>query len=103
MITEKYANCYLYSDIDPYQIVRVISDKSIEVKPMRCTRNFKPSYIPGGFAGICINQDDQEWIIEESTSEHVIRLRKRKDGHFYKGSMRFKLSNVPIKYYDFNF
>lgn len=103
MITQKYANFHMFSDVEPYEIVKVISDKTIEVRGMTCTRNFKPEWIPGGFAGVCTNQQDQEWLIESNPTNNTLRLRKRKDGNFYKGSMKFILSNTPSKYYDFNF
>ena len=34
-----YANQYGYSDIEPYEIVRVVSDKTIEIRNMNAERN----------------------------------------------------------------
>jgi len=53
----KYANLYGYSDVHPYEVVRVISEKTIEIRAMNASRdpNWKPEIIPGGFAGHCIN------------------------------------------------
>ena len=98
-----FCNWHMFSDVEPYEIVNVISDKTIEVRAMTCTRNFQPEWIPGGFAGVCTNQEEQEWIIESNTSNNLLRLRRRKDGNFYKGSMKFVLSKEPRKYYDFGY
>jgi len=101
----KYANLYGYSDVSPYEVVRVISEKTIEIRAMNASRdpNWQPEIIPGGFAGHCINQNDQKWIIESNPSIEVIRLRKRKDGKWYSVFGKHVLSNEPVYFYDYNF
>jgi len=37
MIDYKYANYYGYSDVSPYEITKVISDITLEVRPMKAT------------------------------------------------------------------
>jgi len=99
---KKFANRYGYSDVDPYEIVRWVSDKTIEVRPMDATRdpNWKPEHIPGGFAGVMINQCDQKWIITSNPSYRTWRIRLSKKG-WNKGM--FSLSDQPRKFYDYNF
>jgi hypothetical protein len=101
----KYANLHGYTDVYPYEVVRVISDKTIEVRAMnaRPDPNWKPNIIPGGFAGHCINQDDQTWVIESNPSIETIRMRKRKDGKWYSAFGRHVLADDPKYYYDYNF
>lgn len=101
----KFANNVMYSDVKPYEIVKVISEQTIEVRAMNVKRddNFKPEFIVGGFAGHCVNQNEQQWIITSCPEAETMRLRKRKDGNFYKGSLKFKIEDAPRYYYDYNF
>jgi hypothetical protein len=101
----KYANLHGYSDVRPYEVVRVISDKTIEVRPMtaRPDPNFKPNFIPGGFVAHCTNQRDQTWIIESDSDAPVLRVRKRKDGTWHSAFGRHVISDKPIHFYDYNF
>ena len=101
----KYANLYGFSDVRPYEVVRVISDKTIEVRSMNATRDpeWQPNMIPGGFVAHCTNQNEQTWIIESNPSIETIRIRKRKDGKWYSSYGRHVLSEKPVYFYDYNF
>jgi hypothetical protein len=57
----KYANHCMYSDVDPYEIVRVISDKTIEIREMKAVRDdsVKLEFHVGGFSAHCSNQSEQ--------------------------------------------
>jgi hypothetical protein len=101
----KYANRYGYSQVYPYEIVRVISDKTIEVREMEALPdpNWKPEIIPGGFFGHCVNQDEQTWIIKSDHTAKTIRIRKRKDGKWYSKMGRHVLEDKPRYFYDYNF
>ena len=98
----KFANCYGYSDITPYEIVRVISDKTIEVREMNAEIDptWKPDFVPGGFAGTVTNNESQRWIITSDPTARVLRIRLSKKGW---GRGRFYLSLVPRYFYDYNF
>lgn len=101
-----YANQYGYSDVTPYEVVRVISDKTIEVREMDAERDesVKLEWAPGGFAGHCINQRDQKWFITSNESNPVIRIRlSAKKGWQDKHGRRFGLSDKPVRFYDYNF
>lgn len=97
-----YANEYGYSDVHPYEVVRIISDKTIEVRRMKATRdpNWKPVFHAGGFSAHCSNQHEQRWIYESNTDAETIRIRKSKKG-WCKG--RFKVNDKPVRFYDYNF
>lgn len=102
----KYANQYGYSDVYPFEVVRVISDKTIEVREMDAERDesVKLEWAPGGFAGHCINQRDQKWFITSNESNPVIRIRlSAKKGWQDKHGRRFGLSDQPVRFYDYNF
>lgn len=102
----KFANQYGYSDVYPFEVVRVISDKTIEVREMDAERDesVKLEWAPGGFAGHCINQRDQKWFITSNESNPVIRIRlSAKKGWQDKHGRRFGLSDQPVRFYDYNF
>jgi len=102
--TATHANHYGYSDVNPYEIVRRISDKTIEVRRMDAVRDpsWKRDFIPGGFFGHTANNHSQKWIITSNPSNEVIRIRLTKSGWRNKGD-RFCLSMTPVHFYDFNF
>ena len=40
----KFANMIGYSDVEPYEVVRVISDKTIEIRGMDYQQDFQPDF-----------------------------------------------------------
>jgi hypothetical protein len=106
-MTQKYANYIGYSDVQPYEVVRVVSEKTIDIRPMSVDRdpNWKPEIIAGGFMGHCTNQDKQTWIITSDEEAETVRIRySTKRGCFQdKYGRRFKLADEPRYYYDYNF
>jgi hypothetical protein len=102
---EKFANMIGYSDVEPYEIVRRISDKTIEIREMDAERDetVKMVFHVGGFSANCSNQSDQKWFIKSNPSKPVIRIRIGKKGWQDRHGRRFKLANKPIKFYDYNF
>lgn len=106
MVEMKFANRHGYSDVDPFEIVKVVSDKTIEVRAMDAERDpsWKPEFLAGGFAGHCTNQFSQKWFITPNESNPVYRLRLRKDGYFHHPQLgKFRLSYKAVKFYDYNF
>ena len=102
----KYANLLGYSDVEPYEVVRVISEKTIEVREMDADRDesVKLDFAIGGFSAVCTNQSNQNWFIKSNSKNPVIRIRLRKNGSYYSASgARFALSDKPVKFYDYNF
>ena len=104
-MTRQYANHFGYSDINPFEVVRQISDKTLEVRAMNAERDesFKPDFVPGGFFGTVTNQHDQKWIITSNSDNAVVRIRLGKQGWKDRNGRRFGLSDVPVKFYDYNF
>ena len=101
----KYANHHGWSDVTPYEVIRVISDKTIEIREMKAERDpaYTPEFVPGGFSAVCTNQRDQTWIIESDDTAPVIRARLRKDGYFHSQRGRHILNDKPVHFYDYNF
>jgi len=99
----KYANYYGgYSDVHPYEIVRYVTEKTIEIRSMDAVvaSDWKADHIPGGFSGVCINQDDQKWVITSNPSNPIIRIRLTKNGW---GKGKFSLRDRPRRFHDYNF
>ena len=100
-----HANHSGWSDVHPYEIVRVVSPKTIEIRVMdaELDENWKPEIIAGGFAGHCTNQGAQKWAYKSNPDYTVIRARLRKDGYFHSANGRHVLSKTPYKFHDYNF
>ena len=101
----KYANHYSYTDIDPFEVVRVVSDRTLEIREMNTDRDDSVAleFHVGGFAAHCSNQRDQKWIITSDTSNKVIRIRLGKGGWRDAHGRKFALSEQPHKFFDYNF
>jgi len=100
-----YANYYGYSDVKPFEVVRRVSDKTLEVRAMKAERDptWKPDFVPGGFCGTVVNQGSQRWIITSDPSGVVRRIRLGKRGWKDAHGGRYDLSDKPVKFYDYNF
>ena len=104
---KQYANYHGYSDVHPYEITKVISDKTMEVREMLATLDptFKCDTIPGGFFGHTTNNDDQTYTYESNQDAPTIRIRysKAKGGWYSASGARHLLSDKPRRFYDYNF
>lgn len=101
-----YANHIGYSDVNPYEIIRQVSEKCYEIREMDAVRDpaYIPEYVAGGFSAVCVNQGEQKWIISSNEANPIIRIRaNKKKGWASKYGQRFALSDSPCKYYDYNF
>lgn len=100
-----HANHVGYSDVEPYEIVRVVSPKTIELRQVHAELdpNWKPEIVSGGYAGHCTNQHSQKWNYKSIPDGGVIRARMRKDGYFHSAAGRHSLNTEPRKFYDYNF
>ena len=106
MTAMNYACELGYTDRYAYEIVNRVSDKTLEVRRLKATRDpaFEPVFIPGGFSAHCVNQSEQKWTFESDEQAPVIRIRKKKyyDYWTHKGH-KFVLTEAPREFYDYNF
>jgi hypothetical protein len=103
-ITYNYANHIGWTDVNPYEIVRVISNKTIEIRAMDAKKlPWKAEWVEGGFAGHCTNQRDQKWDIVSNDDVPTVRARLRKDGYYHSAHGKHLLGESPRKFYDYNF
>lgn len=98
------ATFYGWTDSHPYEIVRVVSDQTIDVRPMKSelSNGWKPEVIPGGFVGHCRNQDSQTWTITSDETAPVARIRLCKNGTWHGKLGTYGIGSAR-KYYDYNF
>ena len=104
---KKFANNHGYSDVTPYEIVREVSTKTIEIRRMDSERDesFELKFHVGGFSANCSNQNDQRWFITSNEENAVIRIRYSKANDVWQDASgsRYLLSEKPTKFYDYNF
>mgnify|MGYP003631036783 CR=1 FL=1 len=103
---KKYCNFHGYSDSDPYEVVKTISAKTVEVRAMDATLdpNYKQEVIIGGFCGHTVNNGG-DWIIKSNEKNPTMRVRwSEANQQWQKGKhMRFSMADAPYKFYDYNF
>ena len=118
-ITEKFANHLGYSDVNPYEVIKIVSEKCIEIRAMDAEAiKWKKDIVQGGFSHRVLNQDEQKWDITSNQANPIIKIRLNKSGLKYdratkthvtaytwkdKYANRYSLSSKPTKFYDYNF
>lgn len=98
------ATLHGWSDSDPYEVVAVSkSGKQITLRAMHAKRDESVTleWVAGGFAGHCINQRDQRWILSSDPEGKTIKARLTKKGWSANGA-RVSLGEAH-KFYDYNF
>ena len=104
--TFTHASYYGYSDVHAYEIVKIISDKTIEVRQMATKHDISHlTQHVGGFSAHTENQRNQKVTYASEPNNPVIRIRRKKNnperwGH---GNLRFGLTQAPYAFYDYNF
>tara|TARA_R110000744_G_scaffold46466_6_gene102713 strand:+ start:321 stop:686 length:366 start_codon:yes stop_codon:yes gene_type:complete len=114
--TELFANHHGYSDVSPYEIVRIVSDKCIEIRAMDTSENINKADLEfhvGGFSAHCSNQNSQDYIYTSNTENPVQKIRLNKVGMLSatepnmawkcKYGARYNIAEAPYKFHDYNF
>lgn len=105
-VIKKYCNHHGYTDIDPYEVVKEISDHIVEIRPMDAEKDdsVKLKFQIGGFSAHCSNQSDQKWHINSVPDADTIKVVwDASQNKWINGSCQFIMSDTPIKFYDYNF
>ena len=104
-----YLNEILYSDVNPYEVVEMITPNKWVVRALDATlkpeakKDIQDSFCPGGFVGH-VDNGYQEWDIRVNEKNPLITVfRGRKTRYFKIGGMPMSMTLSPIKIYDFNF
>lgn len=104
VVEYKYACHYLHTDVHAYEIVKVVSDKTLEVRKIDTDHNIAHlKQYAGGFFGHVAEQRNQKVTYAANPNNEVIRIRKKKNGGWGHKGCRFGLQEKPYAFYDFNF
>tara|TARA_R110002153_G_scaffold160783_1_gene313114 strand:- start:50 stop:415 length:366 start_codon:yes stop_codon:yes gene_type:complete len=114
--TNLFANNYGYSDVHPNEIVRIVSDKCIEIRAMDVSENINKADLKfhvGGFSAHCSNQNTQDYIYTSNTKNSVKKIRLNKVGMLSatepnvawkcKNGSHYVIEEEPCKFHDYNF
>ena len=104
----QYANYHGHSDVTPFEVLEVKSDRKVLIRGMKSERDpsWTPKIIAGGFVGHCTNQRGQKWNIESDDHGPAFTISKRKNGCWFRVGEthgRFIFADAPRKFYDYNF
>ena len=104
-----FANQTGYTDVEPFEVIRVISGKCVVIREMDSKElKWKRDWSVGGFAGHLNNQPDQKWEITSNEKRPVFRIRfsnPKKGYTTWKDSHgnKYRMNDNAIKFYDYNF
>ena len=96
----KYCNERGFTDVRAYEVIKVISDKTVEVRRLDAKLKTQMEFQAGGFSANCTNNDQQEYEFTQNTDNPILRIRLSKKGW---GNGKFWMSDKPTEHYDFNF
>lgn len=98
------ATINLYTDREAGTIVKV-TKCSITIQRDKAIRdpNFKPEFIPGGFAAHCTNQDEQSYTYERNENGALTTLWWSKKYNRYGTPGNLTASKGRHEFYDYNF
>ena len=104
---KKYANRSGYSDVEPYEVVRIVSDICVEVRAMKTKQiRFPQEVHVGGFsAHVADNRSGQEYEYSSNEEAKPFKIRwSRANRQWQAGKYnRFRMADEPYKFYDYNF
>jgi hypothetical protein len=94
---------YGWTDSHPYEVVKVVSDRCIEIRPMSAVIDptWKMDITPGGFVGH-VNNNGGKWILSRNPTAPTIRIRLSKHGVWKLKGEKFSVGQAT-KYHDYNF
>lgn len=102
---QAYCNHMGYSDQHPYEVVRVISDKTVEIREMSTKQTvFPKDQRVGGFCAHTVDNHNQDYEYTSNPNNPVIRARwseAKKQWQSARG--RHLMQAKPAKFYDYNF
>lgn len=92
-----------WSDIDPATVLKVTKCSiTFQMDNATLNKEWKPDIIPGGFAGHCVNQYDQKWIITPDPEGQIEKAYLHKNGCLYMNKS-LRVFKGRRKFYDYNF
>ena len=97
----KYISQYGYSDVYAYEVVKVCTPKKVMIRALKTEIKVAPKeFFPGGFCGHFADNHAQEWNYESDPTAPEVALFLGKEGW---GLGRYRMSDTPYKFHDYNF
>ena len=94
---------HLWSDAHAYTVIkRTAKTITIQQDEAILDPDFKPEWIPGGFAGHCTNQDDQAYTYKRNPRGEVLTIRWSDKYNAWR-YLDKSLTMGRHEYYDYNF
>lgn len=98
----------LYSDREPYEVIQICTPRKVTIREMTAKRdNWSPEIIAGGFAGHCVNQDEQKWVYKSNEAGRTLTIRKSmaKGGRWFEAGNKgsWFAMGYAKKFHDYNF
>lgn len=98
---KKYCNRHGYSDIRPYEVVRVISAKCVEIRAMDYVQTvFPKEFNEAGFSFHVSDNLKQDYTYASNPENSTIRIHLSKRGWAYG---QYHMNDEPVRFYDYNF
>ncbi len=104
--TPLYLNLHFVTDVFPFEVVRVISEKTVEIREMNADLDpeWKPDFVQGGFFGHTRNNGSQRYIYSRNVDAPILRARLTKRGVWsVQGNAQYVASDSPRRFNDYNF
>ena len=100
-----FCNLHLWTDVEPYEVVKVVSPKKVMIRKMDAVLKVAPqTFHQGGFAAHCEDNYSQRWECTSNSEYPFETITLTKKGWGKPGSHgRYKMSDKPVKFYDYNF
>ena len=101
-----YANQIIGSDIEPCEVVNMITERTLEIRRMdaKLDPEWKPEMHVGGFCAHSSNQSSQQWEYASNETYSIIRIRLNVKGDWKDSNgNRYILNVKPIRFHDYNF
>ena len=95
---------HLYTDAHAYTIIRR-TKQTLTLRRCKATlvEGWKPVFIPGGFAGHCINSTDQEYTYEEDEDGQVETAHWSGKKHGFYVNRTLYVTPGRREHFDYNF
>jgi len=89
----KYANHMGWTDVNPTEIIKWVSAKTVEIRAMDAEE----------LPAICVNSNTQNWHIYSNFANPIFRIRLGKNGWKDSRKNHYTLAEKPKKYHDYSF
>jgi len=102
-----YANHTGYSDVNPFEVIKVVSPICVEIRALNTKQIRYPANVQvGGFsAHVVDNREGQKYEYSQNPDAPTTRIRWSKAKRQWQSASgnRYRMSNKPHKFYDYNF